>query len=598
MSRYIPLRSSFTACNPKLKSATTPSRFPNTSQVFRSYRGHPANRAYLKLLASVPETDRHSRCLKEGCNLSKTGPSLEMLSKTTGMWCRSVQELSILFAVSRTLENSFDLSEIMKPVLRNLQGLLGLERGTLAILNRDTGGLLISEAIGLPRSFESERYLNLIRPLLERAVKKLEPLVISDFSSWSLENCSDELELQKLDHTSDTSLICVPLKFEDQAIGTLSIERRRDPHLGWEADLRLLTMISSIIAQAALVRQTAAEQIQSLRSENDRLQEEVAQNTQPSNMIGTSSLMRTVYYHIDQVAPSTTTVLIRGESGTGKELVAKALHNKSDRAKKPFVSFNCAALPESIIESELFGHEKGAFTGAVAMRKGRFEAAHGGTLFLDEIGDVSPTTQVKLLRVLQEKEFERVGSHDTRHVDVRVVAATRRNLEEMIADGSFREDLYYRLNVFPIYLPPLRERKGDLLLLADYFIEKYAAKQKVKPMRISSAAIDLLMSYHWPGNVRELENCIERAVLLAKGQSIKAHHLPPTLQMKSAKEKNDAATLDEAIQALEREMIVDALKDTASNMAEAARRLGLTERKMGLRVKKYGIDLARFKKQF
>ncbi len=548
-----------------------------------------------KLNSPVTTTERKTDCSKEGCNLFKTGPSLDLLSESTGVNCRSVQELSILFTIGRMLEDSFDLSDIMKPVLRRLQVLLGLERGTLSILNRDTGGLLISEAVGLHRAFGPAHYLDLIRPLLERTIDKLEPIIIPDFASWCHESTIEPTRLAKLDHTPDTALLCVPLKFEDQAIGTLSIERRRDPRLGWEADLRLLTMIASIIAQAALVRQTAAEQIQSLRTENDRLLEEVAQNYRPDNMIGTSSLMRTVYYHIDQVASSTTTVLIRGESGTGKELVAKALHQKGDRANKPFISFNCAALPESIIESELFGHEKGAFTGAVATRKGRFEAAHGGTIFLDEIGDVSPTTQVKLLRVLQEKEFERVGSQETRHVDVRVVAATRRNLEEMIADGSFREDLYYRLNIFPIYLPPLRERKCDLLLLADNFIEKYAVKQKVKPMRISSAAIDLLMSYHWPGNVRELENCIERAVLLAKGQSIKAHHLPPTLQMKSSRESKDVATLDEAIQALEREMIIDALKDTSSNMAEAARRLGLTERKMGLRVKKYSIDLNRFR---
>lgn len=542
----------------------------------------------------MTKTENITECARRGCELSKKGPSYELLSEGSGLNCRSVQELSVLFSVSHTLEDSFDLSEIMKPVLHRLQDLLGLERGTLAILNRDTGGLLISEAVGLPRNVSSKQYLNLVQPLLERSVRTLQPIVIPDFRMWCNENdhCDN---FKNLENAANIGFLCVPLKFEDNAIGTLSIERRRDPILGWEADLRLLTMIASIIAQAALVRQTAAEHIQSLKSENDRLQEEMGKNHRPDNMIGTSSLMKTVYYHIDQVASSATTVLVRGESGTGKELVAKALHQKSDRSDKPFVSFNCAALPDSIIESELFGHEKGAFTGAVATRKGRFEVADGGTIFLDEIGDISPTTQVKLLRVLQEKEFERVGSQETRSIDVRIVTATRRNLEEMITDGSFREDLFYRLNVFPIYLPPLRERKGDLLLLADNFIEKYAARLKVKPMRISSAAIDLLMAYHWPGNVRELENCIERAVLLAKGQSLKAHHLPPTLQMKSARETNDAGTLEDAMQALEREMIIDALKDTSSNMAEAARRLGLTERKMGLRVKKYDIDLGRFK---
>jgi Nif-specific regulatory protein len=390
------------------------------------------------------------------------------------------------------------------------------------------------------------------------------------------------------------------MRSDDRIIGTLSVERIHNPKLGWEADLRILGMIASIIAQAARIRKDAAHQIAALRNENQRLQEEKAQDKlleiKPSYMIGSASSMRSVYYNIEQVASSATTVLIRGESGTGKELVARALHEKSNRAKRNFIKFNCAALPDSIIESELFGHEKGAFTGALAMRKGRFELADGGTIFLDEIGDVSPAVQVKLLRALQEKEFERVGSQETKRVDVRVIAATSRDLEAMIAEGTFREDLYYRLNVFPIYMPPLRERKCDILLLADHFTEKNAKKMGIKPARISSAAIDALVSYHWPGNVRELENCMERAVLLSKGKSIKAHHLPPTLQKKSAAESRESATLADSIEALERELITDALKETKSNMAEAARRLGLTERKMGLRVKKYGIELERFKR--
>lgn len=527
--------------------------------------------------------------------MARQGPSLEMLNRLTGVPCRSVQELSLLFAVSQTLEKSFDLTDIVRPVLRRLQDLMGMERGTITVLNRDTGAFILTEAMGLPRSMSPGQYLDLIRPQLERTVAKREPVIVPNFADWIREQTGSDERVLQLEVLEETGLIVVPLKFDDKAIGTLSIERERSVGRGWEPDLRLLTMIASLIAQAARVRQDAAEQILSLRAENDRLQEEIAQQFRPSNMIGTANSMRTVYYHIEQVASSLTSVLIRGESGTGKELVAKALHDKSSRVRKPFVKFNCAALPESIIESELFGHEKGAFTGALTMRQGRFEVANGGTIFLDEIGDIAPSTQVKLLRVLQEKEFERVGSHETRKVDVRVIAATSRNLEDMMGTGAFREDLFYRLNVFPIYVPPLRERKCDILLLSDHFIERYAARLGVPPMRISSAAIDLLMSYHWPGNVRELENCIERAVLLAKGQSIKAHHLPPSLQTKTLSERQDVSTLADAVDALEREMIVDALKETGSNMAEAARRLGLTERKMGLRVKKYDIDLRRFK---
>ncbi|MDP0497287.1 MAG: sigma 54-interacting transcriptional regulator [Verrucomicrobiota bacterium JB024] len=537
-------------------------------------------------------------CKNVGCMLAREGPSLDVLNRTMGVSCRSVQELSLMFAISQTLEKSFDLTDIVKPVLRRLQDMIGLERGTIAILNRDTGAFILSEAVGLPRGLRSSDYLDLIRPQLQETVKRGNPVIVANFAAWLKEQDTDPELVKSLNVAPQAGLVSVPLKFENEAIGTLSIERPHDPDVGWEADLRILGMIASIIAQAARVRQEAAERIQSLRAENDRLQLEIAHSFRPKNMVGNSSLMQSVYYHIEQVATSVTTVLIRGESGTGKELVAKALHDKSPRKSQPFVKFNCAALPDSIIESELFGHEKGAFTGALAMRKGRFELAHNGTIFLDEIGDISIATQIKLLRVLQEREFERVGSQKTQKVDVRIIAATSRDLEAMMEEGTFREDLYYRLNVFPIYMPPLRERTCDILMLADYFIEKYTARAGGKPVRISSAAIDLLMSYYWPGNVRELENCIERAVLLAKGQSIKAHHLPPTLQKKNAAERkeSESSTLEDAVQALERELIIDTLKDTGSNMAEAARRLGLTERKMGLRVKKYGIDLKRFAK--
>ena len=244
--------------------------------------------------------------------------------------------------------------------------------------------------------------------------------------------------------------------------------------------------------------------------------------------------MKQVYEQIVQVAHTNTTVLIRGESGTGKELIAHALHYNSPRAKKPFVKVSCAALPDSLIESELFGYEKGAFTGAHARKKGRFELAEGGTLFLDEIGDINLTTQVKLLRVLQEKEFERIGGTETIRANVRLITATNKDLEQAIADGQFREDLYYRLNVFTIFVPPLRERKSDLLLLADHFLQKYAKEHGRDIRRISTPAIDMLTSYHWPGNVRELENVIERAVLICDGAVIHGHHLPPTLQTAQA----------------------------------------------------------------
>lgn len=299
--------------------------------------------------------------------------------------------------------------------------------------------------------------------------------------------------------------------------------------------------------------------------------------------------MQSVFDLIGQVAGSEATVLILGESGVGKELVANAIHYNSQRSKQPFVRVNCAALPESIIESELFGHEKGAFTGATTQRKGRFEMAHNGTIFLDEIGDLSPHTQIRMLRILQEKEFERVGGTETITANVRVVAATNRNLEEQIEKNEFRQDLYYRLNVFPIHIPPLRQRRTDILELANHFVEKYDKENGKDVRRISTPAIDMLTSYHWPGNVRELENSIERAILLSTDDVLHGHHLPPTLQTAEASNTVMRGTLDGTIDRVEKEMIIEALKSTRGNKTKAAEKLGVSERVMGLRVNKHGI---------
>jgi len=356
-----------------------------------------------------------------------------------------------------------------------------------------------------------------------------------------------------------------------------------------------MAIISSMIAQAVRLRQSVQEERQTLLEENIRLQQKLKDRFRPANIIGNSKVMQTVYDLIAQVSKSNTAVLIRGESGTGKELVAHALHYNSHRAAKPFIKVNCAALPETVIESELFGHEKGAFTGATGQRKGRFELAHGGSIFLDEIGDLSAAMQIKFLRVLQEKEFERVGGTATIKVDVRVIAATNRNLESLVEEEAFRQDLYYRLNVFPIHMPPLRERKTDVLLLADHFVEKYSKDNLKDIRRISTPAIDMLMSYHWPGNVRELENCIERAVILSNNDVIHGHHLPPTLQTAEATRTIHTGTLQTTMDNVERELILDALKSSRGNRAKAARALEITERLMGIRAKKHGIDHKRFR---
>jgi len=295
-----------------------------------------------------------------------------------------------------------------------------------------------------------------------------------------------------------------------------------------------------------------------------------------------------------QVARTNTTVLIRGESGTGKELIAQAIHYNSQRASKPFIKVSCAALPDTLIESELFGYEKGAFTGAINRKQGRFERADGGTLFLDEIGEVNTGVQVKLLRVLQEREFERLGGVDPVKVNVRLIAATNKNLEDAITAGSFREDLLYRLNVFSIYVPPLRERKTDVLLLADHFLERLASDHRKRIRRISTPAIDMLMAYHWPGNVRELQNVMERAVLVCDGEVLHAHHLPPTLQMADTTDASSMRSLAASLAAFEKDLIQDALKMARGNRAKAARLLQATPRIVNYKIRKYRIDWRRF----
>jgi Nif-specific regulatory protein len=288
-------------------------------------------------------------------------------------------------------------------------------------------------------------------------------------------------------------------------------------------------------------------------------------------------------------------VLLRGESGTGKTLVAKAIHYNSRRSSEPFIAVNCSALPETLLESELFGHEKGAFTGANSLKKGRFELAEKGTLFLDEIGELSQAVQVKLLNVVQEREFQRLGGIKPIKCNVRLVTATNKDLEKAVEEGTFREDFYYRLNVFPVYLPPLRERRTDILLLAEYFLEEFAAENKKNISRISTPAIDLLMQYHWPGNVRELQNCMERAVLICDEESIKSYHLPPTLQTADSVSNENPLSLSAAVENFEREIIIDALKKEHGNQTKAAKLLDTSLRIINYKIHKYNIRPQDFK---
>jgi Nif-specific regulatory protein len=503
------------------------------------------------------------------------------------------RELTLLSEISQVLDSSLDLRDIVAPVLKAMARHMGMSRGTLTLLNRETGEIIIEGAHGLSQSEQQRGRYKLGEGITGKVIQSGRALVVPKISEEPLflNRTGARRQLRKM----DISFICVPIKQGKDVFGALSADHLYNEETSLDEDVRLLSIIASMIAQAVRLRQLLREESERLIEENIRLQDELRDKFRPSNIIGNSKAMQAVYDMIAQVSKSNTTVLIRGESGTGKELVAHAIHYNSLRASKPFIKVNCAALPETVLESELFGHEKGAFTGAVAMRKGRFELANGGTIFLDEVGDFSPATQIKLLRVLQEREFERVGGNSTIKVDVRVIAATNRNLEQAIEDGSFRQDLYYRLNVFPIHLPPLRERKSDILLLADFFVEKYSKANHKNLRRISTPAIDMLMAYHWPGNVRELENCVERAVLVSTDDVLHGHYLPPTLQTAESSGTMFSGTLQATMDNVERELLLDALKSARGNKAKAARALGITERLMGIRVRKHGLDTRRFR---
>jgi Nif-specific regulatory protein len=502
------------------------------------------------------------------------------------------KQLTTLVAVSQALASTLHLEAALHRVLELLERQHAMFPSIVTLLQGEAAELTITAAHGLTSRGKQTRY-RLGEGITGRVTETGKPIIVPRVSHepMFLNRAAERKNLDKQDRT----FICVPVVINRKPVGSLGVDLRFKRDRDYDRELHFLQVVASMIAQAINISHLVESERDRLRDENQHLREELRERYDFSNIIGHSNRMRQVYEQITQVAPTTTTVLIRGESGTGKELIAHAIHYNSPRAKKPFIRVSCAALPETLIEAELFGHEKGAFTGAQARKKGRFELADGGTLFLDEIGDLSLATQVKLLRVVQEREFERLGGTTTIQTNVRLLTATNRNLEQAIAEAAFREDLYYRLDVFSIFVPPLRERKDDILLLADHFSEKYAAEHHKPIRRISTPAIDMLTSYHWPGNVRELENAIERAVLVCDGQVIHGYHLPPTLQTAEASGTIARTSLAEAVNSYEKDLIVDALKTAQGNRAKAAKLLSTTERIMGYKVKKYAIDWRRFR---
>jgi len=502
---------------------------------------------------------------------------------------REIKELSLLFEISKKLSESLDLKTALKFVLKSMAENTEMPRGALTILNRESGEIVIEEAYGLLPEEQVKGKYRMGEGITGKVINTGKTVIVPSISDNPL--FLDRTGSRKKLNKRDIAFICVPIKIGNEVIGTISVDRLVTKDISFEEDVRLLTIIASTISQAVRLRQLAQEELDKIKEENRRLQDELRIKYGPKTIIGTSKVMQNIYGMIEKVCRTNATVLILGESGVGKERVAHAIHYNSSYASGPYIIVNCAALPESLIESELFGHEKGAFTGATEFRKGRFELANNGTIFLDEIGDLSPAMQTKLLRVLQERMFERIGGNMSIKVNIRIIAATNRDLEALIREGKFREDLYYRLNIFPIVVPPLRERKTDIILLANHFIEKYAKEMDKKIVSISVSATDMLMHYHWPGNVRELENCIERAIILCTDGVIRTHLLPPNLQKSDGSPIQESkGTLQDMLAALENQMIIDALKRCRGNMAAAARVLGLTERVMGLRVTKFGID--------
>ncbi len=506
---------------------------------------------------------------------------------------KKTEEVTLLYEISKALGESLDLRRSLYKVLDILSSSMDMVRGTITILNPLRNEISIEVAHGMSSVAMERGKYQVGEGVTGRVIQTGEPFLVPKISQEPV--FLNRTATRKAVRDQELSFICVPVKKGSQVVGALSVDRPYDESYSLKEGERLLSIIATMIAQHVINLERIQLEKEQLREENRRLRDELSTKYSITNIIGNSNKMREVFQMISQVCKSNATVLIRGESGTGKELVANAIHYNSPRAKQPFVKVNCAALPSNLIESELFGHEKGAFTGAIRQKRGKFELANKGTIFLDEIGSIGMDVQAKLLRVLQEREFERVGGYHTIKADIRIIASTNKNLELAVEEETFRSDLYYRLNVFPIYMPPLRERKTDILLLADSFLEKYARENQKDIRRLSTPAIDMLMQYHWPGNVRELENCIERAVLLCEENVIHSYHLPPSLQTGEESATIPALSLEESVANLEKEMIIDALKNTHGNMARAAQMLHMTERKFAYKAKKYRVDYRKYR---
>jgi Nif-specific regulatory protein len=527
-------------------------------------------------------------------------------------------ELITMYEISKILGSSLDLSKTLREVMNILGIQMDTRRGMISLMH-ESGELHLVGASGMSsEEFRRGRY-RVGEGITGRIFQTGMPSVVADISKEPLflnrTAAPEEIPGKTI------AFIGVPIKAAHEILGVLSIDRvldhRDHRQHSFDHDVRFLTMIANLVGQTVRLHRAVTAERTQLMEEKRRLKKELQGKYSLDNVIGISKAMQEVFAEVHQSAPSRSTMLLRGESGTGKEVIAHAIHYLSPRKDGPFIKVNCAALSETLLESELFGHEKGAFTGAQAERKGRFELANGGTLFLDEIGDISPAFQAKLLRVLQEREFERVGGSRSIKVDVRLITATNRDLEQAVANGDFRADLYYRINVVSIFIPPLRERREDIPYLVEYFLTKFRLENQ-REMILSPEALNSLMNCYWPGNVRQLENCVERTATMARGNLISElnlsctqnkcltqllHAPETTVHVSGAEVKRvtvipikdgDAVVHSEQPPTSERERLVWALEQCGWVQAKAARLLNISARQMGYALLKHGIEVKKF----
>ena len=517
-------------------------------------------------------------------------------------------EIKLLYEIAMMLSNTTDISASIEKSMRLLKRNGYLDRCTLFTLSEDFKSVELHTSIDLSVQQQKMATYRLGEGATGLAAQSGEPVVIEN-----IHNNINYLNKMRTINTNSISYIAVPIIQDDSIFGVISANIAKDSPLTFDDIVRMLTIVGSLFGGNLATQKRFAKEKETLSELKTYYKEEVLSEYKFESIIGKSSKMQQVFSMLETVSPSDATILVRGETGTGKELIATAVHNLSKRHNEQFIKLNCAAISETLLESELFGHEKGAFTDAKEMRKGRFELADGGTLFLDEIGDITSALQVKLLRILQEQEFERVGGTKTIKTNVRLVAATNRDLEQMVKDGEFREDLFYRLNVIPINLPPLRERYEDVKLLMEHYLKKFMKEHK-KQMQFSKEASEVLLNYPWPGNIRELQNTMERIVLICPNgivepsmlnhvlpfnyqkmhmevEVVQAPEITPIESPISHVETHQPMITKSSLQDMEKESIIQALIDNRGIQTKAATQLGMTARQIGYKIRKYNIEV-------